>query len=284
MSVMCSNGAARLLRGKPVADAIYSKILASKSPHELSTKHLVIIRTNNRPDSSLYISKKQEQLQRLGMRCTVLNVGYDEREIAKAIKRHNEDRGTSGIILQLPPDEAIKDIRGLLDSVDPSKDIDGLHSQNLGRLVTNSNVKFIPCTAAAIIRLFEHYNIQLAGMRVVILGRSMIVGTPLSVLMTQADATVTLCHSYTGNIPELCSQADIIVAAIGKATFVKNAWIGRHCKCVVDVGINKNAEGKLVGDVEPVAGDAEGAPRTPVPGGIGPVTVAMLCHNLSITL
>ncbi|MGH9576201.1 MAG: bifunctional 5,10-methylenetetrahydrofolate dehydrogenase/5,10-methenyltetrahydrofolate cyclohydrolase, partial [Terriglobales bacterium] len=199
-----------------------------------------------------------------------------ERELLDHIAVLNGDSKIHGILVQLPLPKHIARER-VQAAVAPGKDIDGFHPENLGRLVTGQP-GFVPCTPAGIMRLLEHAGVALAGKQAVIVGRSTIVGKPLALLLLQKDATVTICHSKTADLAAVTRQADVLVAAAGRAKLIVAPMV-KPGACVIDVGTNRMADGKLCGDVDFPAVKEIAASITPVPGGVGPMTVAMLIVN-----
>jgi len=192
----------------------------------------------------------------------------------------NKNPAVDGILVQLPLPSHI-DSRKVLLAIDPRKDVDGFHPDNLGRMLMGEP-RFVPCTPAGVMRLLADDGVNLEGKHAVVLGRSNIVGKPAAVLLSAANATVTLCHSKTLNLADVVRQADVLVAAIGRAKFVKGDWI-KPGAVVIDVGMNRPSEGKLCGDVDTEAASINAAAITPVPGGVGPMTIALLMENTLIS-
>jgi methylenetetrahydrofolate dehydrogenase (NADP+)/methenyltetrahydrofolate cyclohydrolase len=199
-----------------------------------------------------------------------------EAALLERIAALNADAKVHGILVQLPLPRHI-DAERLLAAVSPAKDVDGFHAENLGRLVRGAP-RFVSCTPAGVMRLIEHENVPLAGRHAVVIGRSNIVGKPLALLLLQKDATVTICHSKTPRLAELARRADVLVAAAGRPRLV-GADMVKPGACVIDVGIHRDADGKLSGDVDFAAVKDIAGWITPVPGGVGPMTVAMLVAN-----
>jgi methylenetetrahydrofolate dehydrogenase (NADP+)/methenyltetrahydrofolate cyclohydrolase len=199
-----------------------------------------------------------------------------ERELLDHIAALNADPNIHGILVQLPLPKHISSER-VFSKVAPHKDVDGFNPENLGRLVAGQ-AGFVPCTPAGVMRLLEHAGVAPAGQRAVIVGRSAIVGKPLALLLLQKDATVTICHSKTRDLAAVTREADILVAAAGRAKLVTAPMVKRGA-CVIDVGVNRMADGKLAGDVDFAAVREIAGSITPVPGGVGPMTVAMLIVN-----
>src|SRR6185437_9915357 len=205
-----------------------------------------------------------------------LPAGVPERELLELIARLNRDPDVHGILVQLPLPPQIASER-VIEAIDPAKDVDGFHPYNVGRLVLRMPL-LRPCTPLGCMKLLAETGEALAGKHAVVIGQSNIVGRPMAMELLMARCTVTICHSATRDLPALVRGADILVAAIGKPAFVRGEWI-RDGAIVVDVGINRGADGKLCGDVEFAAAAERAAWITPVPGGVGPMTIAMLLSN-----
>ena len=237
-----------------------------------------VIRVGEDPASKVYVSKKAARAQRLGyvQRTIVLPEDSSEEAVLAQVKALNEDAAIDGILVQLPLPKQINAQR-VLDSIQPSKDVDGFHIHNAGAL-SQGRPEVVPCTPKGVMRLLSFYDIELSGKNAVVIGRSNIVGRPMAQLLEQANATVTVCHSRTQNLPDLLADADIVVAAVGRAEFVKGEWL-KPDAVVIDVGINRLEDGRLVGDVDFNSAVERCAAITPVPGGIGPMTIAMLMEN-----
>ncbi|WP_456408518.1 bifunctional methylenetetrahydrofolate dehydrogenase/methenyltetrahydrofolate cyclohydrolase FolD [Caldithrix abyssi] len=279
----------KLLKGKPVADHIYGQV--SERLKILKEKgilpRLTVILVGDDPASKVYVSRKEKTCQKLGMDSETLHLpaATSQAELLQLIEKLNADRSTHGILVQLPLPAHIDEHRVLL-KIDPDKDVDCFHPRNVGLLVSGKPY-VLPCTPAGIVEMLKYYQIQTEGKHAVIIGRSNIVGKPMANLLMQkasaANATVTVVHSRTKNLPEFTRQADILVAAMGRPEFVKADMV-KEGAVVIDVGINrKDADNEkgyvLVGDVafDEVLPKAAGI--TPVPGGVGPMTIAMLMHN-----
>jgi methylenetetrahydrofolate dehydrogenase (NADP+)/methenyltetrahydrofolate cyclohydrolase len=199
-----------------------------------------------------------------------------QEELIARIRKLNADRAVHGILVQLPLPGHI-DAAAVLAAVAPEKDVDGFHESNLGALLAG-RPRVVPCTPAGAMRLIEHAGVPLAGRHAVVVGRSNIVGKPVAHLLLQKDATVTICHSKTKNLAEVCRQADVLIAAVGRAKLV-GAEMVKPGACVIDVGINRLPDGKLAGDVDFASAAEVAGWITPVPGGVGPMTIAMLLEN-----
>jgi methylenetetrahydrofolate dehydrogenase (NADP+)/methenyltetrahydrofolate cyclohydrolase len=230
------------------------------------------------PASRVYVRNKVRACEETGVRSEQheFPASVSEDALLERIAALNADRRVHGILVQLPLPPQVNAER-VLGAVAPGKDVDGFHAENLGRLVRGAP-RFVPCTPAGVMRMLEHAAVPLAGRRAVVIGRSNIVGKPLALLLLQKDATVTICHSRTRQLAELARGADVLVAAAGKAHLVGSAMV-KPGACVVDVGIHRRADGKLVGDVDFDAVKDVAGWLTPVPGGVGPMTVAMMVAN-----
>ncbi|RJO61453.1 bifunctional 5,10-methylenetetrahydrofolate dehydrogenase/5,10-methenyltetrahydrofolate cyclohydrolase [candidate division WS5 bacterium] len=244
---------------------------------KVSDISFAIIQVGENPISALYVKKKEEMAERLGIKCKkfILDEKIDETELIVNIKEINSDTDVSGVIVQLPLPRHI-DTRRVLDSIDPDKDIDGLNSENLGKLFTGQK-SFYPATPLAVTRLIEELGINVSGKRVVVVGGSNLVGKPLSMLLLNEGATVTTCNSKTRNLKEITQKADILVVAIGRPNFITSEMV-KEGSIVIDVGINR-ADGKVVGDVRKDVSQKAGF-LTPVPGGVGPLTIMFLMKNV----
>jgi methylenetetrahydrofolate dehydrogenase (NADP+) / methenyltetrahydrofolate cyclohydrolase len=236
------------------------------------------------PGSHTYVSGKHRDCAEVGMKSIRIDLpaSASKADILKAINELNSSKDVTGYIIQLPLPVGIDSLE-LLELIDPAKDADGLHPVNLGRLVLNVSGEMnspVPCTPAGIVELLRRYDVTLSGKNVAVLGRGVTVGRPLGLLLTRKgiDATVTLLHSASKNIPEALQNADVIVAAIGVPHFVKPEWV-KTGAVVLDVGISRIASGALVGDVDPKVSEVAGY-LSPNPGGVGPMTRAMLLQNV----
>jgi len=230
------------------------------------------------PASRVYLRNKVRACEEIGVRSELHALPADAAEAAilERIAALNGDARVHGILVQLPLPRGVNAER-VLAAVAPAKDVDGFHADNLG-LLLRGTPRFVPCTPAGILRLLEHAAVPLAGQHAVIIGRSSIVGKPLALLLLQKDATVTICHSKTAHLAALAREADVLVVAAGSPRLV-GADMVKAGACVVDVGIHRDAHGKLVGDVDAGAVMPKAGWITPVPGGVGPMTVAMLVAN-----
>ena len=248
--------------------------------------HLAVVIVGDDPASHVYVNNKVKACERLGIISTHISLPSDttESELVNEIERLNADDLIHGILIQSPLPKHM-DEEGITDLISPSKDVDGFHPVNLGRLVQGRTDGMLPCTPAGVIEMLKWANIETEGKNAVILGRSRIVGMPMSLLLAAkgCDSTVTITHSRTQNLAEVCKQADILVAAVGIPELVKKSWVKQDA-VVVDVGINRVEDlsiergWRLAGDVDPDVAEVASW-LSPVPGGVGPMTIAMLMKN-----
>ena len=276
-----------LLKGKPVRDAVFAE-LKSKVAALPRRPGLAVVLVGDDAASAVYVSHKEKGCDEVGFHHVTHRLPADtpQDRLLALVAGLNADPAIDGILIQLPL-PAHLDQDAVLLAVDPRKDVDGFHPENLGRLVAGSP-RFVPCTPKGILRLLAHYDVPVAGRSVAVLGRSVIVGRPLSLLLSlkgaMGDATVTMCHSRTPDLAGVTARADIVVAAIGVPRFVTREFV-RPGAVVVDVGINRiddpgHAKGtRLVGDADYEGLLGHAGALTPVPGGVGPMTIAMLLAN-----
>ncbi|MFM7458228.1 MAG: bifunctional methylenetetrahydrofolate dehydrogenase/methenyltetrahydrofolate cyclohydrolase FolD [bacterium] len=250
---------------------------------------LAVILVGDDPASHYYVSSKEKSCEAVGIKSIkkIMAASISKEELLQQIVKFNKDEGIDGILLQLPLPEALRPYtQEIVDSISVDKDVDGLTTANLGRLLSNSKNAIQPCTPKACMELLKRYEINCEGKKALVLGRSTLVGLPISILLNQANATVTMAHSRTANLEEECKNADIIVAAIGKPNYIQGSWL-KAGVVVIDVGINAimalNEAGleqrKIVGDVDFNSASEIASFITPVPGGVGLMTVAMLLSN-----
>jgi len=272
--------AAQILDGKSLAAQVRAGVKASVA--RLSQRGirpgLAVILAGDDPASRVYVRHKRLACEETGIRSELheYGSGVSGEELLDRVAALNADRAIHGILVQLPLPRHI-DAARVLASVSPRKDVDGFHAANLGALVSGAP-GFVPCTPAGVMRLLEHARVPIAGRRAVVIGRSNIVGKPLALLLLRQDATVTICHSKTADLEKATRDADILIAAVGRAKLV-TAGMVQPGACVIDVGVNRGADGKLAGDVDFEAVKAVAGSITPVPGGVGPMTIAMLLEN-----
>ena len=272
--------AARILDGKSLAAQVRAGVKqeVARLAQRGIRPGLAVILAGADPASKVYVRNKVRACEETGVRSWLCEypAAVSQAAILSRIEELNDDRAVHGILVQLPLPKHLDALR-VLDAVSPAKDVDGFHDANLGALLAGKP-GLVPCTPAGVMRLLEHAGVQLAGRRAVVIGRSNIVGKPLSLLLLQKDATVTICHSKTADLENVARQADILVAAIGRPKLVGAAMV-KPGACVVDVGINRLADGTLAGDVDFQAVQQVAGWITPVPGGVGPMTIAMLLEN-----
>lgn len=266
---------ARTLSGHEVAEAVYQELRQTLKTLPF-TPSLRVIRLGEDPASVSYVRLKDKRARELGLKSQVEVYPEEtsEEALLERIGELNRDPEVDGILVQLPLPRHIRAER-VLEAIAPEKDVDGFHPVNVGQLWSGGEGLF-PCTPLGILRLLQHYGVALRGKEVVVLGRSNIVGKPLAGLLLREDATVTVAHSRTQDLPAVTRRAEVLVVAVGRPHLVRKDWV-RPGAVVVDVGVNR-VEGRLLGDVHPEVAEVAGA-LTPVPGGVGPMTVAMLMAN-----
>lgn len=240
---------------------------------------LAVIMVGNNSASQIYVRNKSRACDEVGIEFEeyLLPTTTEQSELLNLIDKLNKQEDINGILLQSPIPDGL-DINEAFRKISPEKDVDGFHPVNVGKLVLGQDT-FVSCTPYGIMRMFEAYNIDLEGKNAVVIGRSNIVGKPMSHCLLNKNATVTICHSRTKNLAEITKRADILVAAIGKAEFVRADMV-KEGAVVIDVGINRTEEGKLKGDVDFENVSKKASYITPVPGGVGPMTIAMLMNNV----
>ena len=272
--------AAQLLDGKSLAARIRTDVKRKVS--ELVQRGLrpglAVILAGDDPASAVYVRNKVRACEETGVRSTLIELpaSVSEVELLERVRSLNEDRDVHGILVQLPLPKQVNAAR-VLEAVAPAKDVDGFHEANLGALLAGAP-RLVPCTPAGVMRLLEHAAIPLAGRRAVVIGRSNIVGKPLALLLLQKDATVTICHSKSRDLERVSAEAEILIAAVGRPKLVGPAMV-KPGACVIDVGVNRLSDGRLAGDVDFEAVKNIAGWITPVPGGVGPMTIAMLLEN-----
>ena len=241
------------------------------------TPGLAVVLVGEDPASAVYVRNKNKTCKNVGFQSfeNILPADTSEKKLLDLIDELNKDEKVNGILVQLPLPNHI-DSQKVLEAINPAKDVDGFHLENVGRLVTG-NAAFKPCTPAGIIELLDQYKVEIEGKNAVVLGRSNIVGKPIAFLLLDRNATVTVCHSRTKDLPAVARSADILIAAIGKPKLVTSDMV-KDGAVVIDVGINR-VDGKLVGDVDYESVSKSASLITPVPGGVGPMTIAMLMAN-----
>lgn len=271
---------ATIIDGKKLSEKIRSSLKSRVDSYKEKfgkVPGIAVILVGDDPASNVYVNMKEKSCNEAGYKSIVERISKDSstEDLLALVEKYNKDDSIHGILVQLPLPPQI-DEKKILFAIDPAKDVDGFHPFNVGLMHIGEDTLY-PCTPYGVMKMFEEYGIELTGKNAVVLGRSNIVGKPMASLLLKGNATVTICHSKTKNLPELCSAADILIAAIGKPNFVTKDFV-KSGAVVIDVGINR-LDGKLVGDVkydevEPIASYI-----TPVPGGVGPMTITMLMYN-----
>ncbi len=274
---------AQILDGKALAAELRAEV--AKDCEALAARGIVpglaVVLVGEDPASQIYVRHKE----RAAAECGVKALDYrrsgetTQADLLALITELNEDESVHGILVQLPLPSHL-DATPILDAIDPHKDVDGFHPENIG-LLAQGRPRFVAATPKGCMTLLAMANIELAGKRAVVVGRSNIVGKPMALLLTNANATVTLCHSRTADLASEIRQADVVVAAVGKVNAVMAEWL-KPGAVVIDVGMNRNAEGKLCGDVQFSESRAVASAITPVPGGVGPMTIASLMQNVAM--
>ncbi|HTT42379.1 MAG TPA: bifunctional methylenetetrahydrofolate dehydrogenase/methenyltetrahydrofolate cyclohydrolase FolD [Steroidobacteraceae bacterium] len=280
-SERAAGGGAQLLDGKAVAARVRSQVAARAAAFAARAGRrpgLAVVQVGEDPASSVYVRNKRRSSLEAGIESFAhdLPAQTEAAQILELVHRLNADERVDGILVQLPLPKGV-DANRIMDAVDPAKDVDGFHPVNTG-LLAQKRPRLRPCTPFGVIRLAQEYGIELAGVRATVVGASNIVGRPMALELLLARATVTVCHTGTRDLRAEVERADLVVAAVGKAGFVRGEWI-RPGAAVFDVGINRSASGQLVGDVEFASAAQRAAWITPVPGGLGPMTIAMLLSN-----
>ena len=273
--------AARIIDGKARADRLTADVrvaVAARIAAGKSVPGLAVVLVGENAASMLYVRRKRKTTDAVGMRSFAydLPASTPQDELLALIDRLNTDPAVHGILVQLPLPKQI-DADLVAERLDPRKDVDGFHPYNIGRLV-HKRPLLRPCTPAGCMTLLRDTGEELVGKHAVVIGQSQIVGRPMALELLMARCTVTVCHSATRDLPSLARQADILVAAVGKARFVQGDWI-KPGAIVIDVGVNRTPEGKLSGDVDFAAAAERAGWITPVPGGVGPMTIATLLAN-----
>ena len=273
--------AATLIDGKAIAASVRAEVKANVEQLSARTgirPGLAVVLVGEDPASQIYVRNKEKAADEVGFLSHRINLPAEteEQELLAVVSRLNADLSVHGILVQLPLPKQI-DSSKVIEAIDPGKDVDGLHPVNAGLLYTGG-VGFIPCTPYGVLRMLDHEKVEIQGKHAVVVGRSNLVGKPAAMLLLSRHATVTLCHSRTEDLPSVVRSGDIVVAAAGKARMIRGSWI-KPGAVVIDVGMNHDDQGKLCGDVAfDEAKEVAGA-ITPVPGGVGPMTIAMLLWN-----
>lgn len=270
----------QLINGKEISNIIRTGI--QKEVQDLIAKGitpgLAVILVGEDPASHTYVANKEKACKELGIYSKLIKLPEDttEEDLLAQIKQLNEASEIDGILVQLPLPKQINEQK-VIETISPLKDVDGFHPNSVGKMLLGQET-FLPCTPHGIMKLLEHSNIEVAGKHAVVIGRSHIVGVPMGQLLLQHDATVTYCHSKTKNLQEMTNQADILVVAIGRAKMITADYI-KEGAAVIDVGMNRDENNHLCGDVDFDSVVEKTSAITPVPGGVGPMTITMLMYN-----
>lgn len=271
---------AQIINGKEISEATREDIAleVAQLKRQGITPGLAVILVGDDPASRVYVNNKKKACAQLGMLSEEYALAADTtmEELLRLIDTLNRRDDIHGILCQLPLPKHL-DEKAVINAISPEKDVDAFHPVNVGGIMIG-DYKFLPCTPAGVMEMLRRSNIDVAGKHCVVIGRSNIVGKPMAMLLLHANATVTVCHSRTQNLKEICRTADVLVASVGKAGFV-TADMVKDGAVVIDVGINRNAEGKLCGDVDFASVEPIASAITPVPGGVGPMTITMLMQN-----
>lgn len=270
----------KIIDGKEVSSVVKNRVAGEVK--ELNKNGisvcLAVILVGSDPASKIYVANKKKACEQLGIisKEYLLPADTTQKELLSLIEQLNNDKTVNGILCQLPLPKTI-DEKTVISAISPEKDVDAFHPVNVGKIMIG-DYYFLPCTPAGIMEMLKYYNIEIAGRNCVVIGRSNIVGKPMSMLLLQKNGTVTICHSKTENLEKVTAGADILVSAVGKANFV-TANMVKDGAVVIDVGMNRDKNGKLCGDVDFNNVSEKSSYITPVPGGVGPMTIATLMQN-----
>ena len=272
---------AKIIDGKEVSAQVKEQVKEEAAQLKAATGlqvGLAVVIVGNNPASRVYVNNKKKACEAVGFQSFeyALDEGTTQEELLELVEVLNENPQVNGILVQLPLPKQI-DEKAIINAISPDKDVDAFHPSNVGRIMIGSYA-FLPCTPAGVMELIASTGVSVSGTNCVVIGRSNIVGKPMAMLLLHQNGTVTICHSRTQNLKEICAQADILVAAVGKANFV-TADMVKEGAVVIDVGMNRLDNGKLCGDVDFAAVEPKAGYITPVPGGVGPMTIAMLMRN-----
>ncbi|MBQ1464380.1 MAG: bifunctional methylenetetrahydrofolate dehydrogenase/methenyltetrahydrofolate cyclohydrolase FolD [Ruminococcus sp.] len=272
---------AQIIDGKAVSASVKAEVAAQaaqlKEEKGLEVGLAVVI-VGNDPASRVYVNNKKKACEAVGFKSFeyALPEETTQEELLALVEKLNKDKSVNGILVQLPVPRHI-DEKAIINAISPDKDVDAFHPVNVGKIMIGE-YSFLPCTPAGVMRLIESTGVDITGKQCVVIGRSNIVGKPQAMLLLQKNGTVTICHSKTKNLKEICLGADILVVAIGRAKFVTGDMI-KEGAVVIDVGMDRDENGKLCGDVDFESAEKVAGYITPVPGGVGPMTIAMLMKN-----
>ena len=269
-----------ILKGLPVANAINEKLMEQVKSIEGPLPHLAIIRVGERPDDCSYERGAVKKMDKVGVRCTTytFDADIDNDTFQAEFDKINENPDIDGILMLRPLPKQL-DEKQIENKIDPRKDLDGISPLNLAKVYAGDESGYAPCTAEAVIEMLDYAGIDIKGKRVIVVGRSLVIGKPVSMLLMKRNATVTVCHTKTVDMAGTCKNAEILVAAAGSARMIKKEYVADGA-VVIDVGINVDDEGTLCGDVDFDAISDIAAAATPVPGGVGSVTTSVLAKHL----
>lgn len=271
---------AKIIDGKAISAEIKEELKEKVAEYKKQGVEitLAVVKVGNDPASAVYVRNKEKACEYVGITSRTLALPEEttEEELLKVVNDLNEDKAVNGILVQLPLPKHIDESKVLL-AIDSNKDVDGFHPVNVGKMVIGEET-FLPCTPAGIIEMLKRTGVEISGKECVVIGRSNIVGKPMSMLMLKENATVTIAHSRTKDLKEVTKRADILIAAIGKAKFVTADYV-KEGAVIIDVGMDRDENGKLCGDVDFDSVSQVASAITPVPGGVGPMTVTMLLVN-----
>lgn len=271
---------AKLIDGKAIAAEVREQVKRNVERLERKgiTPGLAVIIVGDDPASRTYVNNKKKACEQAGIYSEeyALPANTTQDELLKLVEKLNQKSDIDGILVQLPLPSGLDEYE-VIRAIHPGKDVDAFHAENVGKIMIGK-FQFLPCTPAGVMELLHHENIAISGKHCVVIGRSNIVGKPMAMLLLHEHATVTICHSRTENLKEICKQADILIAAVGKAKFVTADMVKENA-VVIDVGMNRDEDGKLCGDVDFKQVEPKASYITPVPGGVGPMTIAMLLKN-----
>lgn len=272
---------AKIIDGKEVSAQVKEQVKEEAAQLKAATGlqvGLAVVIVGNNPASRVYVNNKKKACETVGFQSFEYALDEDttQEELLELVEVLNENPQVNGILVQLPLPKQI-DEKAIINAISPDKDVDAFHPSNVGRIMIGSYA-FLPCTPAGVMELIASTGVSVSGKNCVVIGRSNIVGKPMAMLLLHQNGTVTICHSRTQNLKEICARADILVAAVGKANFV-TADMVKEGAVVIDVGMNRLDNGKLCGDVDFAAVEPKAGYITPVPGGVGPMTIAMLMRN-----
>jgi methylenetetrahydrofolate dehydrogenase (NADP+)/methenyltetrahydrofolate cyclohydrolase len=274
---------AQLIDGRAISKSLLAEVAVTAEQHRARGVEptLAVVLVGDDPASAVYVRNKGKRAAEAGIATVDHRLGADTttEQLLALVRSLNDDASVDGILVQLPLPPQI-DADAVLLAIDPAKDVDGFHPENLGRLMIG-DPRFVACTPLGCMKLLEAAGTEVSGAKALVVGRSTIVGKPMAQLLLAANATVTIAHSRTRDLPQAVSEADIVVAAVGRPRMIQGAWL-KPGATVIDVGINRGDDGKLCGDVDFESAAERAGAITPVPGGVGPMTIACLMHNVVV--